>query len=85
MTTRRFYRTVFEVEVLSDEPLRSQDFAYTWRECQEGKCSAGIKVVERTTHNGPMAAVILKQHGSFPESFGLTPDGADLDEYLIDD
>lgn len=81
MSKRKFYKTVFEIEVLSEEPLSDElsleDVAY---EITEGGCSG---VVNRKGHkvlNGKQAAKALIAQASDPGHFRLTDDGEDADD-----
>jgi hypothetical protein len=75
-STRKFYRTVLTVEVLSEEPLGDvfglEDLA---SRVSTGDCSGDYKVSTEEILNGPaMAKALIAQH-SDPEFFGLTEDG----------
>ena len=77
MTTRKFYRTVIEVEILSEEPLndvKNLDAVYydiTW-----GDCSGAINVTATETVNGAQIAKLLNAQGS--DFFQVDEHGNDI-------
>ena len=77
---RKFYRTVFTVEVLSEEPIRPDidlvDLAY---EITDGHASGRMDITEGKVLTGPQAAVALKAQGSDPEFFQLNDKGEDIE------
>ena len=83
MSERKFYRSVVQVEVLSEEPLKEclltdlDDLNYL---TSEGDCSGDIKItVHNEEVNGPRMALLLQEQRSDPSFFGLTDDGNDID------
>jgi hypothetical protein len=77
MTERKFFRTVFQVEVLSedliDQPaLKDLDYMIT-----EGDCSGVVKRISQKTLNGRQAAKALISQASNPGFFNLTDKGED--------
>jgi hypothetical protein len=51
MTKRKFYQTVFEVEVLHEEPIPSHlTLPEVLAECEEGAWSGGIKGIDEVEH-----------------------------------
>jgi hypothetical protein len=77
-TEQKFYRTVFEVEVLSEEPIHpAQDFEHTWQECIDGEYSGAAKVVSEEQVDGARMAKLLEEQGSAPSFFQLSETGED--------
>jgi len=82
-TTRRFHRTVLEVEVLSEEPYPVQtkeldDIAY---DITEGHFNGNVEVTTVEVIDGATAATMLIRSGSDPGFFGLDADGNDAEDY----
>lgn len=86
MSKRNFYKTVFQVEVLSEEPFNLNasldDIHY---QIIEGNCSGKTTASSVTTLNGKQAAKELQKQGSDPEFFNLDTDGNDLDNDLVEE
>ena len=82
LTDRKFFKTVFTIEVLSEDPLSSSlsltDIEY---EITEGYCSGTIRVEEATEIDGRTAVALLEAQGSDPEFFSLDHKGNDLEDY----
>ncbi len=84
-STRKFYRTIIQVEVLSEEPysLASGDAQNVLEQVGydiiEGHCCGTIDVVESEEVDGLIMAKLLEAHHSDPEFFGLTPEGEDIE------
>ena len=77
---RKFYKAVFQIEVLSEEPIpdmSSEDIAYQTR---DGHMSGHFLETTRTTMTGKQLAEALGNQGSSPEFFRLDEDGNDIDE-----
>lgn len=78
MSTRKFYKTTYEVVVLSDveldgEPnLEELNFLIT-----DGGCSGTVAQTACAELTGKEAAEALISQGSSPEFFNLTDDGED--------
>lgn len=78
---RQFFRTVFQVEVLSEYPIPDGvDFAHTWQGCLDGEYSGSATEVLQETVDGPTMAELLKAQGSDPGFFQLTDDGSDTED-----
>ena len=81
MTGRKFYRTLYTVEVLSEEPLPEgitlEDINY---EIVEGGCSGVVTTSVEEVLDGAAMAKALKRQFSDPEFFRLTEDGEDVGE-----
>lgn len=80
MTKRKFYRTVFTVEVLSEEPFGDGvdlvDLKYM---INEGDCSGCIRQSDPEELDGLRAARALEKQHSDPGFFRLDEDGNDYD------
>lgn len=78
---KTFHRTVWTVEVLSDEPLATGldladiDYAIT-----EGHCSGEYHVTHTEVLTGLEMAEALQHQGSDPEFFGLDIDGNQVED-----
>lgn len=71
---RKFYRQVFEVEVLSEgEPLNNINLSDIYREIIDGCCSGAVKEIIREEVTADKIAELLKAQGSDP-SFLLGED-----------
>jgi hypothetical protein len=80
MTTRKFYKTTFTVEIVSEEPIPDDmDYADMMTESEEGEYSSRIIKDTRTKINGKQAANLLLKQASDPEFFGLTDKGDDME------
>ena len=81
MSTRRFYRQLIEVEVLSeDAPVKwdsLEDIAYA---ITEGGHSGRVTETRSEQVTGPVMAKLLDSQGSAPEFFRLTEDGEDTED-----
>lgn len=77
-SARRFYRTVFEVEVLSEEPLGDMDVESVAYAVTHGGCSGLLTRTVTEVVDGPRMAELLADHGSDPALFNLTDSGDDL-------
>lgn len=82
MSKRKFFKTVFQIEVLSeDKPLNDvgslHDIAY---QIDEGDCSGVVKHIKSIRLTAEKAAKALIEQGSDPEFFQLDATGNDLSE-----
>jgi len=81
MTKRKFYKTVFTVEILSEEPVGQEasleEVAYA---IGEGPCSGQVKFKSEKVLDGKQAALALQVQASDPGFFRLTDKGEDADE-----
>ena len=76
-----FYRTVIQVEVLSQEPLPGLiDLAGIAAEIVDGECSGSVQTISEEAVDGPTMARLLRAQGSDPEFLGLTEDGREIEE-----
>lgn len=82
MAKRKFYKTIFRVEVLSEDfPVEDvdslHDIAY---QIDEGDCSGKVEHVRSVRLTGKRAAEALREQGSDPEFFQLDDNGNDLED-----
>jgi len=85
-SARKFYRTVIEVEVLSEEPFEYDTLYQVHCSITEGHCSGTVTPkVKNEEVDGPAMAKLLIAQRSDPEFFGLTDDGEDTLDYATDD
>ena len=78
---RKFYRTVIQVEILSEEPYSGNDLETIQYDITDGHCSGKIIDIERNQEKtGQEMAGLSKEQGSDPEFFQLDENGNDTDE-----
>ena len=77
---RKFYRTVVQIEVLSDEPFASLLLKDIAQVVDEDPCPSRTKVRHREVVDGPTMAKLLEAQESDPGLFNLTEDGEDTDD-----
>ncbi|MFA5571473.1 MAG: hypothetical protein WDA42_00070 [Candidatus Bathyarchaeia archaeon] len=75
---RKFYKTIIEVEVLSEEPYTVEDLQQVHYDITAGDYSGTFEVVESVIINSVEAANLLSAQGSDPEFFRLSSTGEDL-------
>lgn len=82
MNKRKFYRSVIEVEVLSEDPIPdTPSLTDVDEQITEGDWSGTSKfLVHNQEVDGPTMARLLKAQGSDPEFFQLTEDGKDTED-----
>ena len=87
--SRKFYKTVVKVTVLSEDPLEPSSIEGIGGGCAlseiaynitEGDMSGVVEIGETETLNGKEAADALVEQSSDPEFFQLDADGNDLEE-----
>ncbi len=72
MTKRKFYRTVVEVEILSENPLEdATDLQAISYEITQGDCSGHVTVISEQAVSGRVMAKLLQNQGSDPGFFQL--------------
>lgn len=85
MSKRKFYKTVYQVEVLSEEKFDEDDgmsLTDIDDEITNGHSSGRvIKIIDNEEKTGEEMAKLLKEQGSDTEFFQLTDDGKDTEEY----
>lgn len=77
---RTFYRTVFQVVVLSEEPLSKMSLEDLGYEIYDGSCSGAFTKQDSIEVDGATMAALLIDQGSDPSFFQLTGDGEDTEE-----
>ena len=77
---RKFYKTVFSYEILSEDPIESFSLDDINYETQEVRWSGQFLETKQETLDGKEAAKALENQSSDPEFFNLTPEGNDLEE-----
>lgn len=77
----RFHRTIFLVEVLTDDgPYNPDSLEQIHRDIIDGPYSGTIKTTSSISISSKTMATLLKSQGSDPEFFNLTDEGEDLDD-----
>jgi len=81
---RKFYRVVFQTEVLIDtestfNDTPNWDLESVHYEITNGGCSGNIQIVESQEVSAPDMAQMLLKQGSDPEFFSIDEDGNDYD------
>lgn len=85
MSTRKFFKTVVEVEVLSeDEPAQFDTLSDLYYHITEGHCSGTHEVKSSEEVSAKVMAKLLKKQGSDPEFFRLSEDGEELEEKTLE-
>lgn len=80
MSKRKFYKTVIQVEVLSEEPYKYESLSDVSFDICEGNCSGTVNSIEENiVLSSKEAAKELKKQGSDPEFFQLDKDGNNLE------
>jgi hypothetical protein len=73
---RKFYKRVFTVTMLCDEPIGDNWLAIEQIEAvYTGPASGGLHVGDLEEVDGPTMAKLLQEQGSDPGFLGLTDDG----------
>lgn len=81
MTNRKFYRTIYTVEVLSDAPIpEGLDLTDVLEEAHIGSYCADVKGQDSFTVDGKEMARLLTDQRSDPQFFDLNEEGDDLNE-----
>ena len=81
MSKRKFFRTVIEVVVLSEDTPIEYDSLYDVASAiDEGDCSGSVKLVEAKKISAVEAAKGLQEQGSDPEFFHLDENGNELED-----
>lgn len=77
---RKFYRCVYKIEILSEEPIREDlDLQQINYIITEGECSGVVEAGEEQEVDGPAMAKMLMEQQSDPSFFGLSEDGEDIE------
>lgn len=81
VSARKFYRTRFFVEVLSEEEIPAHmSLGEVMQECQDGDYSGDSGHLNTKVLDGRQAAKALQKQGSDPGFFRLTAKGEDADD-----
>ena len=78
--SRKFYKTVYKVEILSEEPTELMDLDEIAQAISDGPYSGNCYKDSTDEVDGPSMAKLLEDQGSSPEFFQLDSEGNDLDE-----
>lgn len=78
--TRKFYKTVIKVEVLSEEPFDYDNLSDIHNQITDGDCSGEYTTTKITILTAKQAASTLIRQGSDPEFFQLDRNGNDLED-----
>jgi len=80
MSTRKFYKTVIQLEVLSEEPINDcVSLEELSREIEGGDFSGQLETVSSKEVSGKKMAKLLLKQGSDTEFFMLDEDGNDIE------
>jgi hypothetical protein len=77
-SSRKFYRTVFTVEVLSEEEPEPVDLEVLNQQITDGPWSGVVTKGKSEEIGGARMAELLQEQGSDPGFFELTDDGEDV-------
>jgi len=75
MARRKFYRTIIQVEVLSEDPYEYEDLTGLAYDIENGPCSGKTSVKSSTILTGKQMAQALRKQGSDPEFLQLNDRG----------
>lgn len=77
---KKIYKTVIQVEILSDEPYIPGSLSDIDFDTTEGDCSRKITTVsEKEVLTGKEAVDAIKDQGSDPEFFAMDDEGNELE------
>lgn len=79
MTSRKFFKTIVKVTVLSEEPIHEMELNELHYAITEGGMSGEVEYGFQNKLNGKQAAMELLAQGSDPSFFRLTEDGEDIE------
>jgi len=80
MTERKFYKTTYVFEVLSEEPIEDADLKDVLDECTAGCLSGDVKSQECVEVDGKTVAALLNDQRSDPGFFNIDDEGNDADD-----
>jgi len=73
---KKIYRTIIQVEILSEEPYEPNSLDQIQYDIDEGDCSGSINAkVSNEEVSGEDAVKLIESQGSDPEFFGMDSDG----------
>lgn len=79
MSSRKFYRTVIQVEILSDYAYSEDDLRSIQFDVERGEVILGEVSVEPSREvGGSTMASLLLESGETPSALGLSDDGVDV-------
>lgn len=76
---KKIYKTVFTVEVLSEEPIESTSLYELAEETTNGSWSGILELTSSTELTGNEAVVEIRKQGSDESFFNIDEEGKDLD------
>ena len=79
MSSRKFIKTVIQVEVLSEDPFNPEDLKEVHDAITEGDCSGKWEIVSKETLDAKQCALALEKQGSDPGFFQLDSEGNDIE------
>lgn len=79
MSKRKFYKTIIQYEILSEEPIECVSLSDIDYETTEGRWSGRFLETKQKTLNGLETAKALEEQGSDPEFFNLNVIGEDVE------
>lgn len=85
MSESQFFRTVIQVEVLSDQPYSPGSLSDVAYDITEGDCSGKWRVVESVSLTEFEMAQAMKRQGSDPEFFGIEEEECEATEPVLND
>jgi len=77
---RKFYKTTYMVEVLTEGPFTRSNLSSIAHEISEGEASGVVRREKEECLTGPEMVKELIAQGSDPEFLSLDDEGNDLDE-----
>ncbi len=81
---RTFYRTIIQIEVLSESPYSSTDLEKIYLDISEGAQSGEVTIITDSEEMDSKTCVAkLKEQGSEPDFFLLDEHGHDLEEDIF--
>lgn len=83
MAREKFYKYVYQVVVLSEEPRHFDNLSEIDYQIKDGDCVGEVSLKEAKELTGPEMAEALSDVGSEPEFFQLDMDGNPLEEDYI--
>jgi hypothetical protein len=78
MSSRKFYKTIIQVEVLSEDPFTYNSLSDIDDSISFGDCSGTYITIKEKRISGKLAAKSLIAQGSDPEFFMLDKNGKDI-------
>lgn len=77
-TPRKFYKTIYRIEVLSEEPVGETDLDTIEHLITDGPCSGLLHLESEHEVSGPDMVQLLYAQGSEPGFFRLSEEGEDI-------